>query len=1068
MTTPGLSQSTLKVTNHHPEYYMTAEEVKETHDRIHVHSTTTPYRTSSIDISPEKPVPAQEHHIITTSQSNSGGFNTPSATPHHPPSSSVTSGSVFTFNTDRIQTPESISTIHKYSSIPLRSFEKERAPSPPTPLTTGATTPVTATNNTGGNNNAVDMNNELAQNLRSIIRKKLSASMFEGSDQPQNSPVGKKPHKALIEEETEILALISLYLTTATSSSLPSTPSGKSKAAGFHPTSTLLAQLNKSPRQQREKEKADLDNELPNDSPTIDPKLMKTLKMQVLSRLLQENFPDLTPQLEKINRSSKDKEVHDFSDNENDADGVVFQSAYVSPRDTAMSKKINTDPIKIQTGNKRKSKKSVIPQDLVSDAENPPPSSSSANNHLTKPSEDQKIKEKSRKVESAAKNSTKTATPVSTNAHTMTSPSPHKTPNFQSPESGSATKRYQSCPICASLPKRPPLDFSEFREERRRNKALALQATSHAATPETQGKESYHRHENNGDIIYVSSKHEAAYTSPKDIKTSSNNKSRTSLSSPPLSTADPAPVALQVVTAPKPPPSSSIGTSPINRSSSFGMIKKDASTSPFPQRDAPRITETDPNQKELEEKLREEYFQKITQETERQLQEWKTKFFENPENENVTDDEENENEDGPADYESSNTNSSRLVNSRTQTPTIGRITTANRPKSAQTASIPIRKAKSADAISRPNEMKTEVKASPHISQPSTSLSISDDSLPVKRENIVNHANSSPNLHSSPTSKKGQARSPILTAAKPSSSPPRNDLHTSRRRDINRDAIRDVTAKLCQLAVDLEKSALENDENLEEEIQPISTAALPQNGLQRISRDNSSMNAVLAELLQLVKLQQEELHHLRNVQETFFRTNASLTTSLQSSLNASDGAKGFARSNLFSSQESIQTIHPSAIDSRQPKLREGSRNELENEVEKLEEQSKAEEELEEEDVEEKKVHDRLVAHEPGKMKKVGETEENEVQALLSWINMIENQNHAHNAPEYNHQDQILAKHNPRYKVTSEEVQQLITLLEEKYRSIQQELTQPHQRKHHSSPQKKLLSSSSITASSTLEV
>ncbi len=1065
MTTPGLSQSTLKVTNHHPEYYMTAEEVKETHDRIHVHSTTTPYRTSSIDISPEKPVPAEEHHIITTSQSNSGGFNTPSATPHHPPSSSVTSGSVFTFNTDRIQTPESISTIHKYSSVPLRSFEKERAPSPPTPLTTGATTPVTATNNTGGNNNAVDMNNELAQNLRSIIRKKLSASMFEGSDQPQNSPVGKKPHKALIEEETEILALISLYLTTATSSSLPSTPSGKSKAAGFHPTSTLLAQLNKSPRQQREKEKASLDHELPNDSPTIDPKLMKTLKMQVLSRLLQENFPDLTPQLEKINRSSKAKEVHDFSDNENDADGAVFQSAYVSPRDTAMSKKINTDPIQIQTGNKRKSKKSV---DLVPDAENPSPSSGNANNHLTKPSEDQKIKEKSSKVESAAKNSTKAATPVSTNAHTMTSPSPHKTPNFQSPESGSATKRYQSCPICASLPKRPPLDFSEFREERRRNKALALQATSHAATPETQGKESYHRHENNGDIIYVSSKHEAAYTSPKDIKTSSNNKSRTALSSPPLSTADPAPVALQVVTAPKPPPSSSIGTSPINRSSSFGMIKKDASTSPFPQRDAPRITETDPNQKELEEKLREEYFQKITQETERQLQEWKTKFFENPENENVTDDEENENEDGLADYESNNMNSSRLVNSRTQTPTIGRITTANRPKSAQTASIPIRKVKSADAISRPNEVKTEVKTSPHISQPSTSLSISDDSLPVKRENIVNRANSSPNLHSSPTSKKGQARSPILTAAKPSSSPPRNDLHTSRRRDINRDAIRDVTAKLCQLAVDLEKSALENDENLEEEIQTISTTALPQNGLQRVSRDNSSMNAVLAELLQLVKLQQEELHHLRNVQETFFRTNASLTTSLQSSLNASDGAKGFARSNLFSSQESIQTIHPSAIDSRQPKLREGSRNELENEVEKLEEQSKAEEELEEEDVEEKKVHDRLVAHEPGKMKKVAGTEENEVQALLSWINMIENQNHAHNAPEYNHQDQILAKHNPRYKVTSEEVQQLITLLEEKYRSIQQELTQPHQRKHHSSPQKKLLSSSSITASSTLEV
>ena len=458
------------------------------------------------------------------------------------------------------------------------------------------------------------------------------------------------------------------------------------------------------------------------------------------------------------------------------------------------------------------------------------------------------------------------------------SPTRKKAVATAAPSPRDPNKRYHNCSICAQLPKRPAINFSELKRQQQ-------QAAQQAAMVSPPSSSANRPNPNSSSTTGGSGGTKPVVLSPTQ---------RRYLQSAELQSHDPNdPAHLEFC-------------EPCARQH-LRQHQADPDEDDDGQERPMAVDELgDGQQQQQREEERRRLVQKVAEETERQLRDWKDRFQRHYGQPGSTSSfSQDPNDSLPTIQSQAHAQSGR---SQSQPPPSARSADRTTSSVSEVAARAILRSISAEPM-RP---------APSLAVEAASSNKAGGANPSGLLTPESHKNGQPALTSPPAS---EAKGPyFIVKSDPTS------FSAVKRRELSRDAVREVTSRLCQLAVDLEKSAVLADETFAEDggfavgnlshdlfgestssarppapapvpapAQPANPSANPSSGSGR------SSEAMLSEVIQLIRQQSEEIHRLKDFQQSLLSGSWS---SAQSPAHASRPGSFFSNT-----QESLQSLHP---------------------------------------------------------------------------------------------------------------------------------------------------------------
>jgi hypothetical protein len=937
-------------------------------------------------------------------------------------------------------TPEPLSTISKFRP----NNNSNNNPSP------GGGSAANLLLNSGvKDNNASNLKNALRNILTDLVQRYQSSSSLPPT--PKNtgtsSSSSSRQQISLIEEETEILALISLYL-----------------------------QNNGDP-----------------DALLLDPVLMKTLKMKVLSKLLEENMMSKQQQQQQQQSGQQRTQLKSMSNQNNnninnlEIDSSVIESAlhhyesYYNQSDqekanSPLGKSINKNPVWVPPSNKTTVGRSpplrASPPKTGLDSSN---EEREVKNNYYDSARDLSSSENSTVITAVARGeggrkhrltnySTNSANTINNNLPVHSSPAPpslptavavaidgnHSPPGSSqkqlkqwtkaSPQSESPRRkskqqetttttipsranvtpikennnspsvqimkernpRYLSCGICAKLPKRPTINFAEFRKEKQQQlKSQQQQTPSPSAA-----LSSSHDWNDPSHLQFCepcSLKHFQSHNTPNKLSSSNNN---TPLSS---------------------------------QQQQGSSSKKKHPLLPATLTEAEEEVLAAPLTEEQEQKH--QLYQKKSEETERQLQEWKNRFNQQYNQKNALT---NDSMDSlPSFVSAATTNTAKkdqMQRSHSTGKLINRPTTAP-PSVSSSAAVPAEVA--AKAIMRSISADSSSKQRQELQPQSKSQQQQQLTTPeVNRNRQPNSAITSATTLTTPSPVSSETKGPYkITRNDPTS------FSAMKRREMSRDAVREVTSKLCQLAVELEKSLVMNesiDENEPNQTNISMNNLIQSNLSQDFIREATTATAtsnpvVLAEMIQLIRQQNEEINKIKDFQETLLKQQQKQQQQGKKTTGSFQKSGG---SSIFSNtRQSLQSMRETEVMNEEEEERaeqEGDQTQ-DNEDYYYNSISQGQPLARIDEEEDGGEHEASIQQQQQQKKKLVRSSSRELESFMNFFQLSQ--------PDYHHHDNhhqpgfdsfgspngmmIAKQKNQIYPMSSEDMEQVISMLEEKY-------------------------------------
>jgi hypothetical protein len=908
-------------------------------------------------------------------------------------------------------------------------------------------------------NNASNLKNALRNILTDLVQRYQSSSSSSLPPTPKNSSANSSSSRqqiSLIEEETEILALISLYL----------------------------------------------QNHGDPDALLLDPVLMKTLKMKVLSKLLEENMMSKQQQQSGQQRTQLKSMSNQNNSNINnlEIDSSVIESAlhhyesYYNQSDqekanSPLGKSINKNPVWVQptsktivgrspplrasppktgldSSNEEREVKNnyydsardlsssenstvitavargeggrkhrlanystnsatTIPQSNnnnklplhSSPAPSLPPSLPTAvavpidGNHSPPGSSQKQLKQWTKASPQSESPRRKNKQQETTTTTTTTTSSANVTPIKENNNSTSVqimkerNPRYLSCGICAKLPKRPTINFAEFRKEKQQQLKQQQQQTPSPSNNDHDWNDPTHLQF----CEPCSLKHFQSHNTP--IKWNSSNNTT------PLSSQQQ-----------QQPGSSSKKKHPL-LPATLTEAEEEVLAAP--------LTEEQEHKQQL--------YKTKSEETERQLQEWKNRFNQQYNQKNALT---NDSMDSLPSFVSAATATTtakkdQMQRSHSTGKLINRPTTAPSSVSSSAVAVPAEVAAKAIMRSISADSSSKQRQRQELQHPPSKFQQQQLTTPeVNRTRQPNSAITTATTLATPSPASSETKGPYkITRNDPTS------FSAVKRREMSRDAVREVTSKLCQLAVELEKSLVMN-ESIDENEQNQNQTNISMNNLiqSNLSQDfireatttaNGTTNpVVLAEMIQLIRQQNEEIHKIKDFQETLLKQQQQQQGKKKTgSLQKSGGSSIFSNT-----RESLQSMRDTEEVNEEEEKQEQEGDQTQdnddyyyNSISQGQPLARIDEE------EDGGEHESSIQQQKQqRKKKLVRSSSRELESFMNFFQLSQPDHHHdnHHQPGFDSfgspNGMMIAKQkNQIYPMSSEDMEQVISMLEEKY-------------------------------------